>query len=234
MKKLALLLSMLVALGVGANVSAADTGVVFEGGAENFVFVPGSASWADVDLFAGLKNAMPGDVMTNEIEVRNDATEYDTVKIYLRAEPHDDTTNPPAVATESATTMNDFLAQLTMRVYNSGKLIYESSPDRSGALAEGVLLGEFAQGESTTLIVELEVPITLSSAYAHRSGEVDWIFTAENGVPETETITSSVAGSPDTGRYKGILGSVAADATAAVCVVLAAGGIYYWVRRRRQ
>ena len=163
------------------NAGALNSAVYFEGGADNFVFYPGT-EWSDVDLFDGFKNIMPGDKCTETIKVRNTAPEYDYVKIYLRAEAHDESSNPlsDSVADkETVATMSDFLSQLSMRVYNGGNLIYNTSPDQLGGLKNNVPLGEFVNGASTTLTVELNVPKTLSNAYMHRAGEVDWIFTAE-------------------------------------------------------
>lgn len=163
-------------------VSAASSTISFEGGAEDFVFYPGSTAWSDTDLFAGLKNAMPGDVINDIVEVRNVASEYDYVKIYLRADPHDEEANPlsPEVAeVETVASMSDFLAQLSLKIYNGDQLIYESSPDQSATLTNNFLLGDFTRGESTTVRIELSVPHSLSNDYMHRAGEVDWVFTAE-------------------------------------------------------
>ena len=129
------------------NASALRSAVYFEGGAENFVFYPGS-NWNDTDLFDGFKDAMPGD-------------------IYLRAEPHNDTLTA------------DFLAQLSMKVWNGGELIYNATADQADGLKNNVLLGIFSAGEQTTLNIELTIPKSLDSRYAHRTGEIDWIFTAE-------------------------------------------------------
>ena len=172
--------SIFVALGT-QNVGALNSAVYFECGADNFVFYPGS-EWNDTDLFDGFKNVMPGDKITETIKVRNTAPEYDYVKIYLRAETHDESNNPPLKEVsdkETIATMSDFLSQLSMRVYNGGNLIYNSSPDRLDGLRNNVLLGEFVNGASTTLKVELIVPKTLGNEYMHRTGEVDWVFTAE-------------------------------------------------------
>ena len=80
---------------------------------------------------------------------------------------------------ETVVTMADFLAQLSMKVYNGETVIFDASPDEVDGLKENVLLGTFRQGESGTLTVELQVPIELGNAYASRVGEVDWIFTVE-------------------------------------------------------
>ena len=75
--------------------------------------------------------------------------------------------------------MDDFLAQLSMRVLNGGEVIYNASPDKLDGLKNNVLLGTFNNGDNTTLTIELNIPKTLSNKYMHRSGEVDWVFTAE-------------------------------------------------------
>ena len=75
--------------------------------------------------------------------------------------------------------MEDFLSQLTMRIYNGEELIYESSPDEAGALADNVFIGALNPGETSQLRVELDVPAELDNRYANRVGEVDWVFLAE-------------------------------------------------------
>ena len=168
------------------NASALNSAVYFEGRADNFVFYPGS-EWNETDLFDGFKSAMPGDKLTETVKVRNTAPEYDYVKIYLRAEAHDESANPlsnPVAETETVATMSDFLAQLTMRIYNGGELVYNATPDQTDGLSSNVLLGEFVEGAGATLTIELEVPKTLGNEYMHRSGEVDWIFTAEGYVDD--------------------------------------------------
>ena len=168
----ALLLSSVFAFADFTAVSAYNSAVYFEGGAEDFLVYP------DHDLFDGFKNVYPGDTLTEEIRVRNSAPEYDYVKIYLRAEPHDDVNNRPLTGVDTVA-MQDFLAQLSMKVYNGDKLIYDAYPDQLAGLAKNQLLGKFANGEKTNLTVKLEVPAMLDNKYMHRVGEVDWIFTAE-------------------------------------------------------
>ena len=75
--------------------------------------------------------------------------------------------------------MQDFLSQLTMRIYNGDEIIYNASPNEAGALVNNVLLGTLSKGESLNLKVELDVPIELGNEYANRVGEVDWVFLAE-------------------------------------------------------
>lgn len=177
-----LLLTMILMLSTAATVLAADATITYTGKDHLFDFEPGS-EYTETDLFDNFKNIMPGDVLTQKITVTNKATDCDYIKLYMKAEVHDEKANPlsegVAATGETVATMTEFLAQLSMKVYNGDQLIYEASPDELDGLKENVLLGTFRKGESTVLTVELEVPITLDNKYAFRTGEVDWIFKVE-------------------------------------------------------
>lgn len=178
---LLLVLGMLLNLNV--TVFAEDSVIVFKGAQEGFSFQPGS-QYTVGDLFDNFKDIMPGDNLTEEIQIRNEAGDCDYIKLYMRAVVHDENENPltDSVAEQSGetiATMQDFLSQLTMRIYNGEKLIYDASPDEAGALVNNVLLGDLRNGESLNLKVELDVPIELGNEYANRVGEVDWVFLAE-------------------------------------------------------
>lgn len=174
-----LALAVLLVLAIGLPVFAADTAVTYTD--DGFKFGTGSNAYTETDLFDDFKNVMPGDSLTQNVEIKNTAKNCDYIKVYLRAVVHDEEGNPLTVETdETVATMQDFLKQLTMRIYNgTDDLIYESTPDQAGALAENVLLGQLMKGESLKLKVELDVPIELGNEYANRVGEVDWIFLAE-------------------------------------------------------
>lgn len=191
MKKYRNYLSLLLVLALVMSMTtafAADSVITFKGMDEGFGFLPGS-SYTDSDLFDGFKNVMPGDKLTEEITITNDAEDCDYVNIYMRAIVHDEETNPLSYdknhaksegkKDETVSSMQDFLSQLTMRIYNGEAKIYESSPEKAGALVNNVLLGQMMKGESLKLKVELEVPIDLGNEYANRVGEVDWVFLAE-------------------------------------------------------
>ena len=167
MKKLANIMTvLLLSLILTTPASALNSSVYFLGQADSFVFHPGT-SWSETDLFDGFKNAMPGDTLTETVSVRNSANDCDYVKIYLKA----DSLNNP--------TMSDFLAQLQMKVTQSGSVIYESSPNQTDGLTDYTLLGQFNPGDSADLAIELKVPLSLDNEYMHRSGEVVWTFLAE-------------------------------------------------------
>lgn len=197
LKRLSMLL-LLVLLAQHLCVPALAASVTYEGGAEKFVFLPGSA-YSDTDLFENFKNVMPGDTVEQRITVKNRFRGCDYVKIYLRADPHDEKKNPlsPEVsaAGETVASMKDFLSQLSMTVYQGDKILYQASPDVLDGLSKNVLLGRFSRGQSTELRVVLSVPAELGNSYAKRAGEVDWVFTAEQrnedgSIPKTGDDTS--------------------------------------------
>ena len=176
-----LLLALVMLLSLSVTAFAADSAITFKGAQEGFDFQPGS-EYTATDLFDNFKDVMPGDKLTETIQVKNEASDCDYIKLYMRAVVHDENDNPlseKVAETETVTTMQDFLSQLTMRIYNGDELIYNASPDEAGALVNNVLLGTLSKGESLNLKVELDVPIDLGNEYANRVGEVDWIFLAE-------------------------------------------------------
>jgi len=157
------------------------------------------SGYSGSDLFGGFKNVMPGDVREESITIRNNATDSDYIKVYLQAIAHDETGNPltydeayekadgkdqagvDGQRDETVATMSEFLAQLTMRVWNGSTLIYEASPDKLGGLENRVTLSDkLESGKSVDLKVELVVPIELGNEYANRVGEVDWIIKVES------------------------------------------------------
>ena len=184
----ALALALVLLLGMGAT-AFAESKVTYEGGAEKFVFLPGS-EYTETDLFENFKGVMPGDVITQEITVQNNYTKAEKVKIYLRAVVHDEQGTPlseEVARTEDLVSMQDFLSQLTMTVKQGDKVLFSASPDELDGLKENVLLGTFPGRSKTILTVELSVPIELGNEYANRVGEVDWVFTAEEVTKTVQT-----------------------------------------------
>ena len=183
-------LALVLVLLLGMSVTAfAESKVTYEGGAEKFVFLPGS-EYTETDLFENFKGVMPGDVITQEITVRNNYTKAEKVNIYLRAVVHDEQGNPlseEVARTEDLVSMQDFLSQLTMTVKQGDKVLFSASPDELDGLKENVLLGTFPGKSYTKLVVELSVPIELGNEYANRVGEVDWVFTAEEVTKTIQT-----------------------------------------------
>lgn len=166
---------------MGENVLAGDAAITFRGFSNGFDFQPGS-EYTETDLFNNFKNVMPGDVLTEEITFTNSAEDCDFVRLYMRAEVHDEDNNLLSTAVaerESLATMVDFLSKLSMKVWNGEELLFSASPDELGGLKENQFLGTFRKGETAVLKVELSVPIELGNEFADRVGEVDWIFHVE-------------------------------------------------------
>lgn len=146
---------------------AVGSGVAYVGGADKFVFVP-----EDTDLFQAFKDVMPGDVLIQEIEVKN--TSGKQVRVYLQAEP---------VEEQYA----EFLAQLRLSVVQDGsKTIFEAAASEQDGLKDRVLLGTFKQNGSAKLTVTLSVPETLDNQYMDTEGHIHWVFSVEE-VPESTT-----------------------------------------------
>ena len=189
-KLLSLLLAPLLVGVLSTTAFAADSTVTFKGAADGFELQPGS-EYTATDLFDGFKGVMPGDELTETVKILNKATDCDYINVYMRAVVHHETDNSLTVngnedgevagrrGGETVASMQDFLSKLTMRIYNGDELIYNSSPDKAGALADNVFLGSLKTGENLDLKVELDVPAELGNEYADRVGEVDWVFLVE-------------------------------------------------------
>ena len=143
-----------------ASVFATST-VQYEGGAENFVFYTAN----NTDLFSDFKSMMPGDTRATDITVKNIASEYDYVKIFLRA--------------ESSTSSDSLLSRLTLNLYRDGELISTSPASDPGSLLENYELGTFYPGDETLLTVELSAPLTLGNNFQDADEEIRWLFSAE-------------------------------------------------------
>lgn len=182
-RSLSCLALALVLCGSMSETAFAETSAAtYMGRGQGFVFEPGSV-YTDSDLFDGFKAVMPGDTLQETVHIRNEARSSDYIKVYIQAVAHDDAANPIAPALEAkgedAAGMQDFLAQLSLRVYYDGRMIYSASPDQVGGFANKVYLGTVRRGREALMDVVLEVPIELGNEYANRAGEVDWVFTAE-------------------------------------------------------
>ena len=154
-------------LGSGFSVMAVDSTVTYSGNAGNFIFKPGS-NYSPTDLFVDFKGVMPGDSLTEQITVRNNANNKVYVKIYMRA----------LGANEGS---EDFLSQLTLTVTQLGRpnKLFEAPADETAQLSDWVLLGTFQSGANVTLDATLNVPITMGNEFQNAVGELVWEFRVE-------------------------------------------------------
>lgn len=170
MKRLiTLFVVLIVALSSVLTVYAADGKVTYSGNAGNFVFEPGS-DHSLTDLFPNFKDVMPGDTLTQQITVKNNADNKVKVKIYIRSlGAHEDSV--------------DFLSQLGLKVGKSeeNKMAYmfDAKANETAQLTDWVCLGTLYSGGEVNLEVTLTVPVELDNEFQNDVGYLDWEFMVE-------------------------------------------------------
>lgn len=170
-KMLSILMILLMLVGMIPAQASSASNVLFVGGAENFVFLPGSV-FTDSDLFANFKNVMPGDVITQRIIVKNNSGKK--VRIFLRAEPVDDK-------------HREFLSHLNLQVTSKNEHVFDAAASQTAQLTENVPLGVFKTAGSTELTLTLTVPYDLGNEYMLATGIIPWTFTVEEYIDEEDT-----------------------------------------------
>ena len=206
MKKMTIrLLSLglvLIAVAVLTVPALAADAVVSRQGTNGLVIETTGSGYTDTDRFGNFKNVMPGDERTENITIKNIVSGFDYVKLYIRAEAHDEEGNPLTYSEpfenedghdqadidggrdETVGTMADFLSKLTMEVYlvsadGTKQSIFSASPAQPAQLTDNVLLGTFAKGKSAKLEAVLTEPDGLGNENDYSVGEVDRVFTVE-------------------------------------------------------
>ena len=170
MKKIITLLTVLVlVLSSVLPVYAADGKVTYSGNAGNFVFEPGSEH-SLTDLFPNFKGVMPGDSLTQQITVKNDADNKVKVKIYIRSlGAHEDSV--------------EFLSQLGLKVAKSEEnemaYMFDAAANETAQLTDWVCLGTLYSGGEVNLDVTLNVPVELPNEFQNKIGYLDWEFMIE-------------------------------------------------------
>ncbi len=165
---------------VAMPVFAANGNVTYSGNSGKFIFEPGS-EYSPTDLFPELKDVMPGDILTQNIVVKNRAKK--PVRISLRAlGAHEDSV--------------EFLSQLHLYVETAKETpVFEAAADETAQLTEWRSLGVLATGGETQLKVGLEIPADLDNQFQELIGYLDWEFMVEeidDGGTQTGDRASSV------------------------------------------
>ena len=197
------------------SVYAENGRVTYSGDAGEFIFAPGSA-YTLTDLFADLKGVMPGDTLTQQITVKNEASQKVKVKIYLRSlGAHDDSV--------------DFLSELTLKVKKSDDnemaYMFDATASESAGLTDWVYLGTLYSGGEVNLDVELLVPTELGNEFQDQVGYIDWEFKIEElpvGPDDPQP--------PDTGDHTH-LGMYLTIMTFSLAMIII---LFIWIRREKK
>jgi len=169
------------------------TSVTFTGGEDEFVFDP-----ADTDLFANFKNLLPGESLTQIIEVKNTYETENGVEIFLRAEDIAQSLSTPETR-ELVEKLLQKYATITV-TDEDGKVIYNgpiwgepySGSGNPDSMRYDISLGVFAEGESRKLTVALQLDPVMGNEYQELWGLIKWIWTAEPAhSPDTIVISGA-------------------------------------------
>jgi len=156
------LIAAALVLSFGVTAYAKGT-VTYDGRANKFIFAPGTAE-SPTSLFENFQNVMPGDTLTEEILIKNEAYDKIKVNVYMRSHGAQENTD-------------DFLSQLKLTVKQKGdSVLFEAPADETAQLTDWVFLGTVYSGGEITLDVTLEVPVTLGAEYMGSVGYIDWEF----------------------------------------------------------
>lgn len=210
MKKRFLAILMVLALCLSiAPAAFADASVSYKGSAEKFVFSPGS-EYSPTDMFESFKGVMPGDTLTQQIEVRNDVKNDVKIKLYMRS----------LGANEGS---EEFLKQMTLGVKAAdGSELFAACADETAQLTDWVCLGTFYSGAKTTLDVTLNVPVEMGNDFAEQVGSLDWEFAVEElPVEPTDPVGPKTGDDTPVALY------------AAICAVCA-GAVMFLIATRKK
>lgn len=167
-KLIALISTLMLALLSCVSVNA-ESQVIYDSNANEFIFSPGS-DHSPTDLFENFKNVMPGDSLTQSITVKNDEDNEVKVNIYLRA----------LGAKEGS---EELLSKLNLKVAKSSNnrmaYMFDAAANETDGLSEWVLLGTLYSGGEVNLEVTLDVPIELGNEFQDAAGYLEWEFKVE-------------------------------------------------------
>lgn len=211
MKKRFLAILMVLALCLSiAPAAFADASVSYKGSAEKFVFAPGS-EYSPTDMFESFKGVMPGDTLTQQIEVRNDVKNDVKIKLYMRS----------LGANEGS---EEFLKQMTLGVKAAdGNELFAACADETAQLTDWVCLGTFYSGAKTTLDVTLNVPVEMGNDFSEQVGSLDWEFAVEElPVEPTDPVGPKTGDDTPVALY------------AAICAVCAGAVVFLIATRKKK
>ena len=97
------------------------------------------SDYSVTDLFTNFKGVMPGDTLTQQINVRNEASKKVNVKIYIRALGPAELENNNGEEIVSADDSADFLKEMKLTVEtDSDKKLFDAPADQTAGLTDWV------------------------------------------------------------------------------------------------
>ncbi len=145
---------------------------------KNFTFDAGSN-----DLFTNFKGLVPGEDRSQQINIKN--TSSDSAKFYLKMEAAPQNEN---LSEEEKNLVYDLLYnRIKIKITDENKnLIYSGSiggdanvNNQSTTTSKPLTLGEVASNKTKTITVELVMDGDIGNEYKGLSGNVRWVFIAE-------------------------------------------------------
>ena len=170
-KMIKAILPILLAFAMSATAFAQNANVIYSGDAGKFIFTPGS-EYSLTDLFPNFKDVMPGDSISQQITVKNAASNKVKIQIYMRA-----------LGAQADDHSSEFLSHMQLRVAkaenNEMAYMFEAAADETAQLTDWVFLGTLYSGGEINLDVTLDVPVTMGNEFADSIGYLDWEFMIE-------------------------------------------------------
>jgi LPXTG-motif cell wall-anchored protein len=146
--------------------------IVFENGVEGFIKTPEG-------FFENFSSIMPGDTLTDTIELGSHFTE--TMPVTFRVD-------VPDGQTEDAL---NFLSGMTLTIKNGDKIIYEGPLTAVTLSSDGITLANLLPNETDTITFSVSLPDNKGNAFGMQLARLRWIFSTEYSDKPTSESESS-------------------------------------------